>query len=649
MAFDEQGFRTAAKAKNYSDAQINSYIQSKGLAPEAKSLGGFVGNVFSSTGNLIGGVASAVAHPIKTGKAIGSIALGGVEKLIPGRQAHETSAESVASFFKERYGSMEKLGNTLYKDPVGVLADISTLAGGAGLALKGTALASKAAKVGQVSAVRTMASDVAGVSKIGRAAEALKTVSRATDPILQSVRGAGAAVKFATAGRIIAPFAEGFHPEVEALSQKYGVELPASSKTSSNVVKLVESATAKGLFGQKLIDLVESAGQKLNQIADEAVKKIGGTTDLSEAGKIVQKGFQAFRENYIATKNALYAKANLGGTKIPVDTPKTVSFLEGIIKKKEAAAKVMGKDPTDLAFFEGLRQGLSGTIRSQYGNVKTGAKATANEIKATLDEINAKIKNFNDPISTGNQATLKRIAATLEEELDAAVKASNPDLATQIDKANAYYQAGIQKLDSSYGNKITQFARQPDKIVNAIVNGKASVEDIPKIYEVVGPEAKTAIQTSVFETIIKEARGGSGEFTQFGLANVIKRYGLQKLNAIFSPEQVKVLQDLDKLSQALARGKAVALGSQTAFIGRIMGQVATFFAVSPLAAAKLVLGDYLISKFIASDVGQRFLTSGIQLTGKTGEKIQKAGEVGRVATPVSRVVETQETSTKEKK
>lgn len=634
-SFDVEGFKAAAKAKGYSQAKIDDYLQSKGYAQE-RSIGGFIGNIGSSAANLVGGVASAVAHPIKTGEAIGSIALGGVEKLIPGRQVHEESAENVATFFKERYGSLDKLGNTLYTDPVGVLADISTIAGGAGLAVKGVGLASKAAGATNIAK---------GAST---AAGALKTVSRATDPLLQSARVAGKAVRFATEGRTIAPFTKGFQPEVAKTAAEYGVELPASAKTSSNVVKLVESATAKGLFGQKLIDMVEGAGQKLNQIADDVVKQAGGSRDLSEAGRVVEKGFQAFRDKYIATKNALYEKANLGKTKIPVDAPKTVSFLEEIIGKKQAASKGLGKPPADLAFFEGLREGLSGTVRSQYGNVKTGAKLNAFEIKATLDEINNKIKNFNDPISTGNQAVLKRIAATLDDELDMAIKTSNPELATQIDKANAFYKAGIQKLDSAYGNKITQFAQQPDKIVEAIVNSKTSVEDIPRIYEVVGTEAKESIQTSVLESIVKEAKGGSidGGFTQYGIGTILKRYGDAKLSAIFEPAQVQALRDLDKLAQAIARGKAVALGSQTAFIGRIMGQLFAAFT-NPVLAAKLVLGDYLLSKFIASDVGQRLLTSGIQLKGTTGKAIQKAGEAGKVLTPASRVPSLPATSTEE--
>lgn len=633
--FDIEGFKTTAKTKGYSDAQINTYLDSRGLGQ--KTVGGFIGNVGSSAANLVGGVVSAVAHPLKTTKALGDIAIGGIEKAIPGNQGVPTEAfDNLTTFFKERYGGKEKILNTLYEDPVGFLADLSTVLGGAGLAVKGASLGAKAAGAANVA------------SKGATAANALKIASRATDPILQSVKGAGAAVKFATAGRTIAPFVKGFQPDVAKTAAEYGVELPASAKTSSNVVKLVESATAKGLFGQKLIDMVDTAGQKLNQIADDVVKKIGGSTDLSEAGKVVQKGFQAFRQDFIKTKNAIYAKANLGETNIPVKTPKTISFLESIIDKKSAASKVMGKDPSDLAFFEGLRQGLSGIIKHPYGSVKTGVSASAKEIKATLDEINAKIKNFNDPISTGNQGTLKRIAATLEEELDAAIKEANPELASQIDKANDFYKAGIQKLDSTYGNKITQFAQQPDKIVQAIVNSKTSVEDIPRIYEVVGPEAKASIQSSVLESIVKEAKGGSGEFTQYGLGTIIKRYGEAKLNAIFEPAQVKALKDLDKLAQAVSRGKAVALGSQTAFIGRIMGQVFAAFT-SPMLAAKLVLGDYLLSKFIASDIGQRLLTSGIQLSGKTGTRIQQGAETGRVLTPLSRVEESQATSTKGKK
>ena len=100
-------------------------------SPQLKDTGSFMGNVVNSAGNLIGGVASAITHPIKTTEALGKVALGGVEKLIPGRQGAENEFDALTSYYKQRYGSVENFLKTAYQDPVGTAADASLIFGGA--------------------------------------------------------------------------------------------------------------------------------------------------------------------------------------------------------------------------------------------------------------------------------------------------------------------------------------------------------------------------------------------------------------------------------------------------------------------------------------------------------------------------------------
>lgn len=130
---------------------------------EKKSLTGFAGNVLKSGVDLVKNTVQAVANPIETGKALGGIAVGGVQKLIPGQQAQEGQFDGLINFYKERYGGLENIKNTLYTDPVGVAGDLATLAGGAGLVAK----AGTAAKIGNFS----------------KAAKVANTVNKFTDPL----------------------------------------------------------------------------------------------------------------------------------------------------------------------------------------------------------------------------------------------------------------------------------------------------------------------------------------------------------------------------------------------------------------------------------------------------------------------------------
>jgi hypothetical protein len=140
--------------------------------PIGRSLEGFGNNIRESGKRMIGDIAGAVSHPLDTAKAVGGIVAGLGEKLIPGEKiGHEQNVDALVKMYKDRYGSLENLAKTLYEDPVGALADISTLAGGAGLAAKGVGLAAKTANLGKAASVAGKVAKVAG------------TVAEVTDPM----------------------------------------------------------------------------------------------------------------------------------------------------------------------------------------------------------------------------------------------------------------------------------------------------------------------------------------------------------------------------------------------------------------------------------------------------------------------------------
>lgn len=151
--------------------------------PLNPTLGGFAQNVLTSGAGLLGGVGEAVLHPIKTVQNVGGIAAGGFEKLAGETTDNTQKFDNLIQFLKNRYGSINNLEKTLYTDPVGIAADISTLFGGAGVALKGAKIGADIAKLGEVGGV------------LGKAGEALGTASEFTNPLTPIAHGIGALVK----------------------------------------------------------------------------------------------------------------------------------------------------------------------------------------------------------------------------------------------------------------------------------------------------------------------------------------------------------------------------------------------------------------------------------------------------------------------
>jgi hypothetical protein len=162
-------------------------------------LGQAVINTPASAGRMVSGLYEAVTSPVQTVSGLMDVAAGGLQNVLPkpvtdfinqfetnpeaAKRAVNT-ANAMGGMYKERYGTLEGIKNTIATDPVGVAGDLSTLlAGGAGLA-KG-------------------AGSIAGPGRIGSAmsgvADKLSTASNVTNPINAMVKAPGIAYDLAGA------------------------------------------------------------------------------------------------------------------------------------------------------------------------------------------------------------------------------------------------------------------------------------------------------------------------------------------------------------------------------------------------------------------------------------------------------------------
>lgn len=103
------------------------------------SLSGFGTNLVNSGKDFASKIVTAVAHPYDTLHNAADVVAGGLNA-ISGDQAGDTAPDAIEAdkkfhafvgALKDRYGSLDALKNTIYKDPVGFAADAMTLAGGA--------------------------------------------------------------------------------------------------------------------------------------------------------------------------------------------------------------------------------------------------------------------------------------------------------------------------------------------------------------------------------------------------------------------------------------------------------------------------------------------------------------------------------------
>jgi len=119
-------------------------------------------------------------HPVETAQAIGALGKGayskaagalGVEQKPEQKAQDEAAVNALADFYRDRYGSVARFKQAIAKDPVGVLADASTvLTGGGSLAAKAPGL-------------------------IGKAGEAAATVGKTVDPLATALKAPALAAK----------------------------------------------------------------------------------------------------------------------------------------------------------------------------------------------------------------------------------------------------------------------------------------------------------------------------------------------------------------------------------------------------------------------------------------------------------------------
>lgn len=169
-------------SKDFSGKQISNVSRTSFAEMGATDIAGqAIKNVPSSAGRMVGDIIQAISSPLQTAKTVLDVGAGALQNVLPERLVQAIGedrpsreiASQVGQFYAQRYGTEEGFKKALATDPVGVMADLSTILAG------GSAAAPRAASA------------------------PLKAASRAVDPMLLAAKGAE---KLASAtGKVAAP------------------------------------------------------------------------------------------------------------------------------------------------------------------------------------------------------------------------------------------------------------------------------------------------------------------------------------------------------------------------------------------------------------------------------------------------------------
>ena len=331
-----------------------------------------ISNIPESGAQLLGGLYTAVTRPRETLEQLGEVLTGAYARFIPQEwmarpdkaQEFIEKANAVGGVYKDRYGSVEALKNTIATDPVGFAADVSTITGA------GAAVAP--ARTGQV----------------------LGTVSRFTDPLRP----------------IIAPLEAGGRTATNALQQalrggKANVLLEAAEGRAPEIINALRQQP----------EIVPGA----TPTAGEAAAPVGATrfSALQEsAEKILPSEYMARRQAQDTARAA--AIRQVGGTEAQLTAAKAARAAEAKLLYGQAGAKAVTEDATLKALqsrpsvkkaFERAKA-LAAEEGASFGASGNYTAADMHYVKMALDDL------VQDPATYGiGKVEASKIAGTRKD------------------------------------------------------------------------------------------------------------------------------------------------------------------------------------------------------------------------------------------
>ena len=382
-------FDTVAKAYQEAVAEEKSLPAVEVYAdegmPAERTVGEFLGNVGTSGAKVVGGLVQAVAHPIDTAKGVLDVGAGALQNALPkalvdfvnksetpealaaGKKAIEV-ANAVGGEYKQKYGSIDALTNTLYTDPVGAIADLSLLFTGGGGALR--AGANVAEKAGVSAAALNAPKAVAGALQKGGAVidPTRPVVYGASLPFRLAAKGTGAVRNMlAPKEAALIAAAEGKGQDIVNALRNYDDMVAGVRPTAGTVVAGQMPATKYAALQRDLSEQLPTPYYERNQANVAARGEAIGKIAQDEAAL---KAAEAARTK---VSKPLYEAADAG----IADVSKVATTLDDLISK----------NPGNRQLVRELKQIRNDLVDTATGELRTDAK----QVTSIIDGIKMRL------------------------------------------------------------------------------------------------------------------------------------------------------------------------------------------------------------------------------------------------------------------
>jgi hypothetical protein len=419
-------------------------------------------NIPASAKRFAGGLYEAITSPVQTAMGVLDIGAGALQKVLPesainfinqfdANPAAATRAVEAANaaggLIKDRYGSYEGIKRTLAEDPVGAVADLSTL-------LTGGSMATARAAPALSKALQTASVATNPLSVVTKPAQAVLAAKESMFPSQLSKQQELNAVRDAT---LRAAQQEGYvvTPGSVTPTGKNIISERMAGKTHLEQLASIQNQTVTDKLARRAAGLPENA--PLTSAAMQDIRKAEYTKGYEPIKQIGQiKTDPAFLDDLVAVEGK-YAGA---GSSFPGAVPEDVTRLI----KNFTVDKFSSKDAIEV----------TRTLREQAkGNFRKGDDALA---KAQIDVSNALENQIERSLAASNntkaadmleQFRLSRQRMAVSHTIEDAIKeGSGSVIASKLarDIQSGKYVSGDIKTIAEFSNVFPRVSQTPSQI-----------------------------------------------------------------------------------------------------------------------------------------------------------------------------------------
>lgn len=594
--------------------------------PEPKTAGGFLDNAINSAVNTVGGMAHAVAHPIDTISAAANLADGAAQTYIPGvakleqmggtdpavQAKQQAMAKAFVDNLKQRYGSADAALNTLYHDPVGVLADASTFVDPAAAIGK---VAGLAARAGIASNKAAAVARVAG--DLSKANPSVALAKSTLDPAEQ------AAVDFARTNNI---------------------PLDAATQTGSGALRRIQNISGAQLGAGRIVkDATDATKAGLQNAADSLLNQASPVAHTEEtAGQGVTDALNTLKNSQAQQAGGHYAaleqiEADPANAKTVTTSvqqvPTGVVGPNGQPILRTVAQQKTVPLPVDLTATKQALQPLYDTLKQQMPIAQQQASKGLTALHNLLDSDDVvpasvaesalgAIKSLQrEDISPQNKFILSKAIDATQPTIDSAVAAAGLNALDALQQGRALTKAKYA-TQATMDNLRTD---EPVKLFNQLTQAKDSNINLLRDVASKAPDAMPAIGRAFIEGLMDQATAEAGTARPGSALTKWNSLGDQTKNILFpNPALRSNLDNFFVLTKKLAEnpnpsGTAATAGAMAA--GGLL-------LAHPLLGGPLLIGNRVLAKALYSPKTTNALTTA--LTVPIGSATQKAITAARI-------------------